>query len=279
MSTTAFQHRPMSKILAPLPEDPELAPTSVRPEAATQEQQAVPPTIPDKYKDKSLAEVIDMHQNAEKEIGRSRNEIGQYRGLVKSLSQLQRTPEHSVQEQQEKLDVSGDDLIADPVGTIRAVVKQDLEALAAKADDQRLDALVEAENSMLLRDFPDLDATVGSDEFKEFATRTSGRQVDFNSAATGEGLGQVRAARRLLEDYEDFNRAMKPSKTQTAVQAAQQVATESGTGGSKPQHVSGDLIYEADVISLIASNPAKYRSPSYQDSLMAAIREGRFVKN
>lgn len=276
-SSTAYQHRPLSKILAPLP-DVAGEPTPTPKGADGTPKKIEPDQVPEKYKDKSLAQVIDMHQNAEKELGRTRNEIGQYRGLVQDLSQLRRSPEQEP-EKLEEIDVSGDELLESPVETIRRVVKQDLAAFAAKADERDLSTTVAVENDRLLRDHPDLNTVVGSEDFQEFAARTPGRQQDFNTAAQGEGLDQVRAARRLLEDYEDFNQAIAGKSQQTPVDKARKVATESGTGAAPPPAGNTDQIYEADVIKLIASDVAKYRSPSYQAELVKAIREGRFVKN
>jgi hypothetical protein len=83
----------------------------------------------------------------------------------------------------------------------------------------------------------------------------------------------------LLEDYQDFtaNIPSAPEETSpTPIEEAKAAATESG-GGSAPV-VTEEKIYEADVIELINSNPAKYRSPSFQKQLVTAIQEGRYVK-
>jgi len=39
-------------------------------------------SIPEKYRGKSPEEIIEMHVNAERELGRARNEVGHYRNLV-----------------------------------------------------------------------------------------------------------------------------------------------------------------------------------------------------
>ena len=273
---TAYRHRPMSEILAPAPETKEKVETSKG--AAEPKTEDKEPTIPEKYKGKSTAQVIEMHQNAEQELGRVRNEVGTYRGLVQDLSALQRKPLDSETADQEPVDVSGDDLIAQPVETIRKVIKQDLDKLRTESAENALAVQLRTENQALVTEFGDIDAVVGTEDFRQFATRTSGRQEDFNVAATGTGLEQVRAARRLLEDYNDFNAALKANdKTpDSPTEAARKVATEgSGPSGSVS---AKEQILEFDVIELIISNQAKYRSPSYQKELLAAIKEGRYVK-
>lgn len=273
---TAYQHRPMSKILAPA-EDPTAKPTSDTPgeQVATSQTES----LPEKYQGKTVAEVADMHLNAEKELGRVRNELGTYRGLVSDLSAIQRAPAASQPAEQEEVDVSGDDLIQSPVETVRKIVKQDFDNLKAENDAAAMATQVDTEVRALSAEFGDFDSTVGTDEFKDFSNRTPTRHADLVSAATGEGLTQVRAARRLLEDFADFKKhSGADKKTElTPTDIARQVATEgsgpAGSVSSKPK------IYESDVISLINSDVAKYRSPSYQAELTAAIKEGRFVKN
>ncbi len=274
---TAYRHKPMSEILAPAaePEAQVLTPEQVRAEAAVAEQ-----ALPDKYKDKTVAQVAEMHLNAEAELGRVRNENSTYRGLVQDLSSLQRTPTEPQPEVQEQIDVSGDDLIENPVDSVRKIVKQDLDAYQRKADNAVLEQQVKTEGLALLKDFGNIDAIVATEDFQKFAIRTPSRQADFNVAASGAGLDQVRAARRLLEDFQDFNAVTNPTDADkpalTPVEVAKQVQTE-GTGpagsiSTRPQ------IFEADVIKMINDNPAKYRSPSFQAELTSAIKENRFVK-
>lgn len=275
---TAYQHRPLSTILAPAAEPAPKEPSKQTPSAPVADKVEDTP-LPEKYMGKTVEQVAEMHMNAEKELGRVRNEVGTYRGLVNDLSQLQtKTPETTPA--QEELDVSGDDLITDPVGTVRKIVKQDFDALAAQSAQQVEGAQFSTENAALMQRFPGMDATIQSPEFQAFASRTPSRQADYRAAAaTGTGVTQVRAASRLLEDFEDFSTEMasttqKPEQTPTEL--AKQVSTEGG-GGSGPV-TTLPLIYEADVIALINSDPTKYRSPSFQTELMAAIKEGRYVK-
>ncbi|KKL24894.1 hypothetical protein LCGC14_2410780, partial [marine sediment metagenome] len=114
--------------------------------------------------------------------------------------------------------------------------------------------------------------------------RTPSRQADYQAAsAVNTGVTQVRAARRLLEDFTDFQsqassesldpaQASQPTPTELAKKAATEGSGPSGAVSTQP------LIYETDVIELIKTNRAKYQSPSYQTELLAAIKEGRYVK-
>lgn len=274
---TAYKGRSMSQILGHAAGDTSGAKTGEP--AATPEEQK--PAIPEKYQGKTIEDVIEMHRNAESRLGSMANEVGSLRGLVSDLSSIQRPPVKSEPAEQETVDVSGDDVLADPVSAVRKIVKQDFDKLETKSRQREADELVRLENEALLSKWADVDAIVTSPEFIEFTQRTDSRKQDLETAARGEGIQQVRAARRLLEDFDDFNAAARPDVTQTpaqkAVTAAKKVATEGSHTGApistKPS------IHESDVIALIQSDPAKYRSPSYQRELLSAIKEGRFVKN
>ena len=278
--STAYQHRPLSKFLVPQGDSADARKTedSAKPkeeEKARSDEQ----TVPEKFKGKTLADVIEMQVNADRELGRLRNEVGTYRGLVTDLSRLRRTPEETETKAQEPLDVSGNDLLANPVEAITKVVQHATAKDRAEAAQQKFQNDLAAAEQTLFKDFPKLNETVGSEQFQEFASRTPSRQRDFQAAAKGEGLVAVEAARRLLEDFNDYNTALDAAKSakETAVQAAKKVATESG--GSSGKMTSSDRVYESDVLELIEKNPAKWRSPQYQSEITKAIREGRFVKN
>ncbi len=291
--TTAYQHRPLSKILAPA-----AAPAAQEPSADQKRDpitgQFVPSeaaptevtqfTLPEKYVGKTVDEVASMHMNAEKELGRVRNEVGTYRGLVNDLTSLQRTPTEAKPVEPVKIDVSGDDILRDPSEAIDRVVTQRLDERDAKQTETAVQTQFELEGAALLEAYPQIDQIVGSTEFQAFASRTPSRQNDFNVAARGEGLDQVRAARRLLEDFVDFRTAgtvtQEPSADTTVLPTPTQQAAAVRTEGAGPTGAVSTKaqIFESDVIKLIHSDPTKYRSPSFQTELMDAIREGRYVK-
>jgi len=280
----------MSQILAPAPDVPVQTPSPAEPAApvAAPEPVAVvqPPATPTKYDGKTVEQVIEMHQNAESRLGEIQNELGTLRGVVTDLTQLQRTPVAPQPVEQETIDVSGDDLIQRPVETIRKVVAQDNAAQKVLDDAEAGKRELLVANTALVTDFGDINAIVGTEEFRVFASRTPSRQADFVEAAKGEGLSQVRAARRLLEDFNDFQDALKPvtptetppvTPALTPVEQAKIVSTEgAGPAGSI---TTKEMIYEADVLKMIQDEPTKYRSPTFQAELTAAIKEGRYVKS
>ncbi len=69
-------------------------------EQATPEQQE--PELPDKYQNKSVSELAQMHQEAEKLLGRQSSEVGELRKVVDSYIQTQLTPEQTAPKQEDE---------------------------------------------------------------------------------------------------------------------------------------------------------------------------------
>ncbi len=284
MTISAYQRKPMSQIIAPSAGEQAAAAQTAK-EELTAQVAAAEEALPEKYRGKTVMEVVEMHQHSEKRLGQIQNEVGQLRGLVSDLASVQRqapapTPEPV------PVDVTGDDLIRNPAETIRKVVQplvQQNTQDAGRPDpaDVADNALLAMETNALVNDFGDVQAIAASEEFQNFCNRTPSRQSDFQRACDPSlGIEQVRAARRLLEDYRDFSSSLpstEAERSQTAVDQARRVATE-GAGPAGAVSVA-DPIYEADVVALINSNPSKYRSPSFQAELHKAIREGRYIKS
>lgn len=273
MDNIAYQHRPLSKILAKTAEDRDVKSQT---EAPKERKTADDSNIPEKYRGKSAEDIIEMHRNSEKRLGELQNEVGQLRGLVSDLSQLQR-PDPSPTEE-EDLDLSGDDLLQNPADSIRKVVQRELKPLNERSEMDRKERDLEKATGKLYNDFPNMEEIVMQPEFLEFVERTSSRQRLRDIAATGQGIEAVDAARTLLEDFDDFQKSASPQKEKSnrPIDKAREVANEGKGGDARVK--SEDLIYEADVIKLINSDPEKYRSPGFQKGLMKAIREGRYIK-
>jgi len=64
--------------------------------------------IPDKYKGKSTAEIVRMHQEAEKLLGRQSSEVGELRSVVDSYIQTQLDTTQAPKEPEEEIDFFSD---------------------------------------------------------------------------------------------------------------------------------------------------------------------------
>lgn len=279
---TAYQHRPLSTILAQPAGEKAEAQTSEQPRDehgrfVAAEEPKDTPALPEKYRGKSVEQVVEMHQNSEKRLGQLQNEVGQLRGLVQDLAQVQRAAPPATDVVKD-VDLSSDELISDPVGAIKKVV-QSVQAPTTEPEPAAdpLDSLdLHNETQALFQDYPDMEVILSDPAFSEYVNRTPSRLADQSLAADPDaGVDAVRAARRLLEGYKDIQSLTSAASQPDPVAAARKVANESG---HERAVIPKDVIYETDVIALIQSDPDKYRSPSFQAELTSAIREGRFIK-
>ena len=89
--------------------------------------------IPDKYKGKSTAEIVRMHQEAEKLLGKQSGEVGELRSVVDNYIQTQldtNTP--ATQEPEEDID-----FFSDPDKAVERAIKNHPSIKAAEAQTQQ----------------------------------------------------------------------------------------------------------------------------------------------
>ena len=234
------------------------------------------PELPEKYRGKSVQEIIEMHQNAERALGTKNNELGQWRSLTQQLIDSKAEADRGDEDLDD--DLSSDDLFDNAREAIRRVVERELsQRLAPVEQSIQQDRLSKAEQALLSKHEDAVDVT-NSNEFIEWVQRSPRRQ----RAAQAASQGDLEAADDLLETFKEIRgsrstavtepTAEKPRRT-SGVDAARRVAT--GRGGTSAA-ISNQKTYDAsDLARLINTDPSKYNSKEFQSELRTAIKEGR----
>ena len=256
--------------------------TKIEPDPAAEAPKS---DLPEKYAGKTFEDVVALHQNLEKEYGRQGNEIGTYRELVSSLASSKRVDDLSEEGPTESkpVEVTTDNLWDNPTEAISSVVKEVLARELEPLRANQVQSEILTAHQQLLSEFPDAE-TIGNDPgFVEFVEKSPYRLQD---AQNWVEKHDVDSARRLLTDYKQYSSVTSTKlpeaeevgtpATQTPVQKARSASTEAGRGGSA-SNSGRQTIHREQVLKLIASNPEKYRSKSFQDELRKAIDEGRFI--
>ena len=239
-------------------------------EAVEEQQQAQAaatpeaPKIPDKYKGKSLEEIVTMHQEAEKLIGRQAQEVGEVRRLADELLKQQLS-----QRKEKPPEVENElDFFEDPKLAVQKAVASHPDVLAAKQAAMQMRQL--QTQAALAKKHPDF-ANVVQDP--EFAAWVKSSPMRVNMYALADAQYDFNAADELISTF----KAIKGTRTNEAVTAAKEVRqTEmkaaavdvSGTGES-----SKKVYRRADLIRLRMTDPARYEA--LQPEIMAAYSEGR----
>lgn len=271
------------------PDSPELPQPTPAPVAAPHDTSDFPPPpvesvapvevqenvdLPEKYRGKTLAEVVEMHRNAESELGRARNEVGTIRRLADELIGIRRadlaTPAAPAKPPREKL--TTDTLLEDPERAITSVVVA--EAEARDQDLQQRTARLEAELQLshFEKRHPDYKQTMEDPKFVEWVQKTPYRA----RLAQGAIQGNFVAADELFSLYTEAS----PASTVASPDQNAQVRSAGlvRQGGSVAAGVvqgpqSKKLFSRQELINMRIREPEKF--DAMQDEIMLAYREKR----
>ncbi len=222
--------------------------------------------IPEKYKGKSLEDIVKMHQEAEKLIGRQAQEVGEVRRLADELLKQQLSQK---QVQAQPQEVSQEiDFFEDPKTAVQKAVSQHPDVLAAKQAAAQLRAM--QTQQALAAKHPDYTQVVNDGEFIEWVKASPMR---LNMFAIANAQYDFNAADELLSTFKQIRTAKTQQTQDTGKQVLKQnlkaaAVDVSGTGES-----SKKVYRRADLIRLRMNDPARYAA--MEDDIMAAYAEGR----
>lgn len=236
-------------------------------EAVEQQQNETPPQapeipdLPEKYRGKSVADVVRMHQEAEKLIERQGREVGEVRKLADELIKSQLTPRQEVEKPQEV------DFFENPQEAIR----QQIENHPRLREAEQLAKAAQAEQARqrLAQMHPDVGNIVQDKGFQDWVQSSKIRSKLFQQAEEYD----IDAANELLSTYKEL-RTVKQQQVQKADTTARDQSLKAAavdTGGSG--EATRKVYRRADLIRLKMREPSKYDAMS--DEILAAYREGR----
>lgn len=230
------------------------------------EEQKPEPTneLPEKYRAKSLEDVIRMHQEAEKLIGKQAQEVGEVRKLADELlKQNLSAKQQPIQEDEPEVD-----FFENPQKAVQKTVEKHPDVLAARqaaAEFKRMQV-----QQKLTQEHPDYGQLVQDPEFVNWV---KGSTVRMGLYAKADAEFDFDSANELLSTYKQL-RGVKSKQTEEAgevVRKQSMKAAQVDVGGSGE---SSKRVYRrADLIRLKMTDPGRYESLS--DEIMKAYSEGR----
>lgn len=235
---------------------------------AEQEQQAAAepeaPKIPDKYRGKSLEDIVAMHQEAEKLIGRQAQEVGEVRKLADELLKQQLASKQQLPPQEE----NEVDFFENPQKAVQKAVESHPDVLAAKQAAMQLKQI--KAQAALNQAHPDFADVVQDPEFVNWV---KGSPYRLNMYALANAQYDFAAANELLSTFKQI----RGTKTKETVETGKKVLESNlkaaavdvgGTGES-----SKKVYRRADLIRLRMTDPARYEA--LQPEIMQAYADGR----
>lgn len=236
--------------------------------------------IPEKYRGKSMEEIIEMHRNAESELGRRGNELGQYKKLTDELLDLKRREDltkggASADEiEDEPLpEISSSDLLENPTESISKLLSAREKSSETKrqrkeAEEKRLE--VEAKFAQA---YPNAEETVNDPKFVEWVQGSTARSLLGYQASQGD----LTAGAALLDEWNASQSAPEQNeepKMDDPIKSARKASTES-KGASNTPDTTGKIYRRTDLIRLKLQDPEAYADEGFQREIIKAYAEGR----
>lgn len=216
--------------------------------------------LPEKYKGKSPEELVKMHQEAERLIGRHANELGELRKWADNLIQTNLTAKPQEEEDP--------DFFVDPKAAVKKTLEKD--PLIKETLDRTRQLEAKLNLQALEKAHPDYEELIGSPEFQEWVGSSKFRMQLFKTANANWDFD---AADELFSTFKALKGSAKsePEEKKAAVKRA---SVPSGGQSTNVEDAQSRKIYRrADIIQLMKTDPKRYSA--LQPEIMKAYQEGR----
>ena len=221
------------------------------------------PELPDKYRDKSLDEIVRMHQEAEKLIGKQAQEVGEVRKLADEL--IKQNLGSRQQTKQEEPEI---DFFENPQKAVQRTVDNHPDVQAAR--QATLEMRRAQVQQRLAQEHPDFGDIAKEQDFANWVKSSPVRLKIFEQADAGYDYD---SANELLSTYKQL-RSVKQKQSSdegevTRKQNLKAVGVDVGGSGESSKKV----YRRADLIRLKMQDPNRYDALS--DEIMQAYIEKR----
>jgi len=220
--------------------------------------------LPDKYRDKSLDDIVRMHQEAEKLIGKQAQEVGEVRKLADELIK-----QNLSSRQQQTREVEPEvDFFENPQKAVQRTVDSHPDIIAAR--QATLEMKRAQIQQKLAQEHPDFGDIAKNEDFTNWV-KSSPVRIDLFKRADADF--DYDSANELLSTYKEL-RSVKQKQTSDAGEATRKqnlraVGVDVGGSGESSKRV----YRRADLIRLKMQDPNRYEALS--DEIMQAYQEGR----
>ncbi|MCJ7824965.1 MAG: hypothetical protein MUP44_08710, partial [Anaerolineales bacterium] len=212
-------------------------------------EEAKTPELPEKYRAKSLEDVVRMHQEAEKLIGKQAQEVGEVRKLADELlKQNLSSKQQRIQEEEPEVD-----FFENPQKAVETTIDRHPDVLAARQAGLEFKRMQIQQK--LAQDHPDYSQVVNDSEFQ---TWVKSSPVRLGLYAKADGEFDYDSANELLSTFKQLRgvKAKQSEQEGSAVRAKSMKAAQVDVGGSGES--SKKVYRRADLIRLKMTDPSRY---------------------
>lgn len=220
------------------------------------------PVIPEKYRGKSVEDLVRMHQEAESLIGRQSQEVGELRKTFDSYVMTQlNAPKNEPEE-----DV---DFFVDPEKAVARAIESNpklKEAEAVVAEYRKSTAL-----SQLTSKHPDMKDILGDQNFQDWVQGSKIRTQLFKQADSNYDYEAADELFSLWKERKTLANETAKVEKKARDQQAKQAATGKVRGSAEPS--SRKVYRRADIRKLMTEDPDRYMQMAPE--IRQAYAEGR----
>lgn len=219
--------------------------------------------IPEKYKGKDVKEIIRMHAEAEKLIGRQGSEVGELRKVVDEFIKAQTSTKQQTQVEDQEID-----FFADPNQAVARAIEN--HPKIKQAEQAALQMRIAETVSMLKQKHPDFMDIAGDTSFQEWV-KSSKVRVQLFAAANNYDFD---AADELLSVWKERKQVADATVKAEKQDRERVLKSATATTAKGSDEAPSKKIYRrADIIKLMQTDPDRY--DALQPEIMSAYREGR----
>ena len=225
--------------------------------------------LPEKYKGKDVKDIVAMHQNAEKLLGKQSSEVGELRKVVDNFIQTQ-----TIAQQQKQAPVQAEDDLDDLdfFENPKQAISRMLENHPSVQQSRQMADQLAQQNTVaqLKANHPDFTTIVSDAKFIEWVGKSKVRSQLLRQADAYD----YDSADELFTSWKE-RQEMVNSAVQTETNARRQSVKSGSTGNTKGSgEPSRKKIYRrADIVELMAKDPERYQSLAAE--IRQAYSEGR----
>lgn len=208
--------------------------------------------IPDKYRGKSVKDIVRMHQEAEKLLGRQSQEVGELRRTFDEYIKTQLAKEE--QAHASTTDTAPVDFFEDPQKAVEAAIANHPKIREAETVAQQLK--MQEAMAKLKQSHPDFEQVVVSDDFLSWVEKSKFRTDLLRKADRNY---DYEAADELLSSWKE-RQGVVDQAAKTEQQSRKESVKKASTGNTKgsAEAPSRKVYRRADIIKLMQTDPDRY---------------------
>ena len=239
-------------------------PANVEVSQETQPTEETTNELPDKYRNKSIEDVVKMHQEAEKVLGRQSTEVGELRKALDNLIKVKTDEITSPTDEKEPIDfiANPDEYTAEAISA-NPKIKEMEEFVQQTKQQQVLDRI--------LQKHPEMPEILQDTEFGEWINQSTVRQALLKQADQQYDFAAADELLTLWKERKQYSAQTSSVVENDRKQQVKKASTGSSKGSSEP--ASRKIYRRSDIVNLMINDPERYKANVAEFD--KAYREGR----